>query len=911
MGILLIGSYIYAQSGGNGTEEENFIPQITPPSPTAYALGNYGNTPVGLFTGSPSVSVPLLMYKTNHITVPISLFYGSNGIKVDDVSTNVGLGWNLNFGGVITRTVRDRADETSTHIIPPENVTGGYTNPVTNQFLHTIVNGSPSLDTEADVYSFNFNGNSGKFFYDLNNQPHIVDQQAIKIERIGSATGDGQDFLLTLPAGEKYYFEAKERSTLRTSGSGDGSANPISSSITAWYLTKIIHPKGDEIYFIYSDAPLLSYITSQAQVLKMSVGFPYAQPSCQGSGYIKAPALAPITDNNMDLNGKRIQTITSNNPNFGTIAFTYESDYTSQDIEGNARITNIRQTDRNGTTVENIVLNYLNTVNKRNFLSSVIFKDPTKVYSFDYESPTQFPVRLSFSQDRWGYYNGKFNTNLVPANIPDHNLKNYNYGGANKDPDPNFAKIGMLKRITYPTKGYTDLEYEGNTYWGEKTIYPVVTTKNLSIKNTISVDDFVSTSFTFTSPVTQTVNISGSAVFNTQCSDQTHPPVGLIHGANFYKMMQGSPTPVGSNYQFLGNEEVFFEAAAGQTYTITIDAGRCTYTRASINYYATAPQVITTNLDTGGIRIKSTKDIDSPTSQNLYKRYYYAHKDALNHSSGKEGNNPYYTDIVKWQVKCPATGSLECSFVENSAVVLTASSIIPLYNTETSSCLYPYVTISEGGDQFEEGGEMKEFKIRRDNAGSSVWGSRGKSSTPWSNKGWDNGTELKSTILRKNASSLEIIQEKENVYEKNDTYTFELKNFVGRQLFNIACPTGYDSHPYTCTAVDVSAPNNKCTGLSAGTTVSLLQLDNFSVTDYRLISSWHYLKSQKTTEYLNGTPVATQTEFFYNNPVHYQLNKQKTTFPDGTIDETNYSYAHEKANQKLINANMIGIPLET
>jgi hypothetical protein len=41
------------------------------------------------------------------------------------------------------------------------------------------------------------------------------------------------------------------------------------------------------------------------------------------------------------------------------------------------------------------------------------------------------------------------------------------------------------------------------------------------------------------------------------------------------------------------------------------------------------------------------------------------------------------------------------------------------------------------------------------------------------------------------------------------------------------------------------------------------------------------------------------------------MTKQTSTTPDGGITQTTYQYAHEKNNQKLINANMIGIPLET
>ncbi|HCM34219.1 MAG TPA: hypothetical protein DF603_08730, partial [Chryseobacterium sp.] len=44
---------------------------------------------------------------------------------------------------------------------------------------------------------------------------------------------------------------------------------------------------------------------------------------------------------------------------------------------------------------------------------------------------------------------------------------------------------------------------------------------------------------------------------------------------------------------------------------------------------------------------------------------------------------------------------------------------------------------------------------------------------------------------------------------------------------------------------------------------------------------------------------------------HNNLTKSVTTFPDKTIQETGYQYAHEKGNQLMVDKNMIGIPLET
>lgn len=882
------------------------LPNIIPPSPTAYALGNYGNVPIGLFTGSPNISVPLFTYKTGSIDLPLSLSYSSNGVKVDEISTNVGLGWNLNFGGVITRMVRDRADESSTHIALPETLDGAYTNPVTNNFLFTIGNGSDVLDTEADQYSFNFNGYSGKFFYDSNNQPHIVEQQALKIERTGNTNGDGQDFLLTVANGEKYYFTEKETTIYRSVGSGHSIP---SGAVTAWYLTKIAHPNGDEIYLNYEANEIAQYTASQSQTLVMSIAYPSLQPTCQGSGYSLAPSPGAIVNNTIQISGKRIISISSNNVTDGSVTFGYDTDPASLDIDGNKKIKTIRLLDKNGVIIESSSFNYLNTFNKRNFLSNITFKDPQKKYSFEYESPTEVPERLSKSQDHWGYYNGVLNSLLIPKNISDYGLSKFNYGGANKEPNPSYSKMGMLKKIIYPTKGYTELDYEGNTYWGEKTIMPNLYTKYLDVETDAGTTNR-SVEYTLVSAIDQVISVRANLSPNSLPECESFANSGHYSGS--IRIGQGTIYPLTRDKV---TQQISFNAIAGQSYTITARANfSCSVVNTEISYYQTAPQTFNTNLDTGGVRVKSTKDVDPVSNVPFYKRYHYAHKDDINHSSGLKGNKAYYTDIDKRQISCYNTGGLGGCYavIENSDVVLSSSSLIPLYDTGTMSCLYPFVTISEGGDNFENGGEMKEFTVQRDDPAFNIWGPGDISSSPWTNRGWNNGTELKSLILRKNSGSsvLDIIQEKENIYEKNDVAVFEFKNFTGKKLFDTGCG-GPLPHPYTCTAADVIKPNNQCTGKAEGASVNLNDLENLSINEYRNISYWHYLKSQKTTDYLEGIPVKTETEYFYNNPSHYQLSRQKTTFPDGRIGETAYSYAHEKGNQLMIGRNMVGIPLET
>ncbi len=89
---------------------------VTPPSPTAASLGTYGQVPVGMFTGTAQFSIPLYQLKSRNLILPISLDYSSNGVKVNKVASWVGMDWSLNAGGVITRIIRDNADEIGTRI---------------------------------------------------------------------------------------------------------------------------------------------------------------------------------------------------------------------------------------------------------------------------------------------------------------------------------------------------------------------------------------------------------------------------------------------------------------------------------------------------------------------------------------------------------------------------------------------------------------------------------------------------------------------------------------------------------------------------------------------------------------------------------------------------------------------------
>lgn len=70
----------------------------------------------------------------------------------------------------------------------------------------------------------------------------------------------------------------------------------------------------------------------------------------------------------------------------------------------------------------------------------------------------------SFYIDHWGYFRGKLNySSFVPA-LEHDGFFGEKIVGKSRDPEPSYARWGMLKTVTYPTGGWTRFSYEGHDY---------------------------------------------------------------------------------------------------------------------------------------------------------------------------------------------------------------------------------------------------------------------------------------------------------------------------------------------------------------------------------------------------------------------------------------------------------------
>lgn len=94
--------------------------------------------------------------------------------------------------------------------------------------------------------------------------------------------------------------------------------------------------------------------------------------------------------------------------------------------------------------------------------------DTLPAYRFKYINPTDFPsLKTNYYQDYWGFYKKNDPSNMQDGNylpridfINGTEVISFNEGGSDKMPDLSSVANGTLKRITYPTGGYTDFEYE-------------------------------------------------------------------------------------------------------------------------------------------------------------------------------------------------------------------------------------------------------------------------------------------------------------------------------------------------------------------------------------------------------------------------------------------------------------------
>lgn len=481
---LCCGINLHSHSQGTplATNYVNNLPDFVPPSPEAAAIQKAQQLGVGYSTGAPNISIPLYALQVGEFSLPVSLNYSSTGVKVDEVASIVGMGWNINNGGVVSRVIMDKPDEDRSGT----NSNFTITNPDNHdQTLLNFLKSAP--DKECDIFSFSFGSYNGKFIIGANGAPIQLTTTNLKVERLTTNFTDG--FLITTDDGTAYYFQDKEIvASVEPIGTNCGKTYNRTNFPNSWYLTKIVLPSTKKwIDFTYTTSNI-SYESSITQTISKITWSKIA--SCTGGNVCPVGSHNFSTCVNLQNTAAKFvsQIITSDGDK---VLFTYDN---RTDLSGGKRLSSIAVKNRNGILIRTISFSgsyitapstanagpYTNTAaaQQRFFLNSVTIKgaeintaNSALSYSFTYNNPSQLPPRLAYSQDFYGYYNGKSaNTSLVPILAStDPNYSHFTNGTAgggvsfgNRAVDTNFCRIGLIQRVYYPTGGFDEIFFQPN-----------------------------------------------------------------------------------------------------------------------------------------------------------------------------------------------------------------------------------------------------------------------------------------------------------------------------------------------------------------------------------------------------------------------------------------------------------------
>ncbi|HTH56909.1 MAG TPA: hypothetical protein VL728_12755 [Cyclobacteriaceae bacterium] len=802
--------------------------QILPPSPHAASLGKYGDLPVNYHTGGVTVGIPLYEVKIGSLSLPLSLSYQTSGIRVTDVASRVGLGWTLQGEGVITRTVRGLPDEQSLGY----NYTNGIvkytdlTNTLTNQqYWAAEMVAMGQLDSEPDVYFFNFMGHSGKFY---------VDPTAGIVQLPHSNLVISPQWTITGEDGTQYFFNTAAEGTQTVSSGGA----PVSYT-SSWYLTRILTPKNEEILFTYENNPTV-----------IQYGWILSETDYYSSdGGSKAPVR---TISQQQIGGIRLKTIETRiekldftydqSENGGNGRLDLKGDYRLKKISVSSKITNqcFKEFDlnhhySNATASCNIPnfpsFPYVANDNYRLKLDEVVERscdsEQTRKHSFEY-NPTLLPSRCSFDQDHWGYYNAKGNTTLKPriSFVPP------SYPIGDRSANPLTLGAESLTEIHYPTGGYTQFEFEPHKLNGPTT-YDALQQTSASITNA-QIGVYNQQSFVVNSDQLAQIDIN----YNFQVYDGTGATVQLFkNGTLVYTASLDAVNQVNDGGHFISPPIQLYADTYALRVANTSDVNG-TSINASISYYNSVTQTMDSYF--GGQRIKSISDYTDADVLATKKTFTYENTAILNPVSTV--NYYYMMSETVFSGACYDLGGGPGP-VTYDYVVRTSNNNFSLGTSQGSHVAYGKVTVQNEG--INNGKSVYEYTTDADLDAGAYFP-------------FPPATSLEH---RRGLLTREAHYDDQDVLVKEtlNTYQFDAVATIG------AFKTGFE-HNSLCYDSNNDGRNQ----------------DHLVYGIYRMISEWVKLTSTEERDYPG--PVVSHTNKYYDNIQHMQLTRNEKLRSDGKYD---------------------------
>lgn len=384
------------------------------------------NTPTDTYTGLINVKVPLYEMNTGSGTIPISLNYITTGIRVDDLSSFVGLGWELSTGGKITRVVRGQPDnfeqlkQTSDLMTWNEGTFEWYT--------------SNEWDTEPDVYYFDIPGHSGSFVFDGNGVAHTIPKQQLKIEfnrdnsRISIHDTDGTYYL---------FFQADRNE---------------------WLLHWIVYPDNTEVSFTYNGE--INYFIPYTTKIPNYLSSIYYKPNVSGNKVTYVKSDEKDLTSHRKLHGARLTSISCKEQE---IKFNYEQYSVQNRVDSTYEYLSSINILWQGTCFRTFNFKY-DTLSHTKFKLLSVYeqlknsKEIRPICDLQYyEDARPNPDYMGF--DHWGFCNSRIKNPPVCPSIAIGDFTTAAFGASRK-PDLSLTRAQSLRKIIYPGGGSQEFIYD-------------------------------------------------------------------------------------------------------------------------------------------------------------------------------------------------------------------------------------------------------------------------------------------------------------------------------------------------------------------------------------------------------------------------------------------------------------------
>lgn len=952
--IILTGCLLYTHialtQAKPGSLSNGFIPEVVPPSPTAASLGKFGAWPVSYYTGVPEISIPIYEIKSRKLSLPVSLSYHGSGIKIEEMSGWTGVGWALNAGGVITRTIVGLPDNDAngfyTRMREGKFFNSSYslTDLESYFFLNKVAEGD--IDTQPDVYFFNFNGRSGKFFFDERGLFHSIPENALKLTKNP----------LTSSSADNIWEIVDENGVTYTFGSVDGISGGIEQSEVinsdmpgatnfydnAWYLTRIVsNDKTDTISLRYSSKTEYYTMKSVQSIKELSERISGYPASSTWSELLHLSQVCYNGSPDNDLANTRFRTngtgtLASIKWSQGEMIFSAGS--ARQDLMQGKLLDSMQVISKeSGDIVEKFVLQY-SYKGDRYYLDSISEYNRSRseklLHSFYYYPG--LPSRFSNSQDHWGYFNAAANNNLLP-NDPSFQRPT----SANREPNEAAAKCGTLKRIKYPTGGYTDFDYELHRYIAGS--IPNAPTTEIGT-GTASV-----ATYNFRRPIPHDsvvlfdVPFAQSAATISISYENYHRPNAKVEGWLPYVRLERLN---GDNYIIVQEWNAFDQFPGGNipvntdgTYNFTVPSAtlslvagsyrltadnscsgfRCPddnttkaaiYADVTYRRYVQVPGPTQPDPVAGGLRIKTITNFDNIhntpaeiktfrySAGNIlsYPRYLHFYAENVYGYEDKAGKGPCNTDFAKYR-ELTSTSQAILGLTQGSSVGYTS---VKEYNVDANGA-------DNGYSEFK-------FLFAPDSANSyyfdhSYWPyvdvQTANASIPVNDYSYKRGLLSEKIVYVKSESTYKPINSLKETYAFNDGDTTQLykrmKAMRVQKLRQIIYP-----------CFDEDANGNHIPREEH------FEYD-YGYGFYNVVTSWVQKKSteEKVYDMTDGSAMTTVTEYFYDNNKHLATTRIKVTDSKGDVYTTYNKYPHEMVSggnvvpySDMISRNMIGNVIE-